>query len=172
MNAVKASLVVVLSAAFAAGGSVCAGCRRRERTQPDGDKPPAGTRPAEGTTRPANASTRPALSASGYSAEGVLMRSVLFAGGPNGPKRYTVRDPNTRLISAYVQCSSGVVDLERHAGMAVRVTGTETYDQDLRIYILEAERVEKIWEPVKTDQPAPSAVPPLPPATRAAPTGG
>jgi len=49
-----------------------------------------------------------------YAAEGLLAESRLFQGGPTGPKRYTVSDPDTRVIYAYVQCITGGVNLQEH----------------------------------------------------------
>ena len=65
----------------------------------------------------------------------------LFVGGATGPKRFAVYDPNTRLINAYVRCTTGLVDLEKFVGAVVGVVGKPHYDEKLRMYVIEAEQV-------------------------------
>ena len=102
--------------------------------------------------------TRPART---YIAEGILLASELFPGGTIGPKRYLLRDPHTHLIISYVQCTTGAVDLSKYIGAQVRIIGTSHYDDALRMYIIEAERVEVIQpapkqEPARKVEPAPA----------------
>jgi len=85
--------------------------------------------------------------------DGVLAPSALFAGGPGRHKRYTLSNPDTRLIAAYVRCTTGEVNLARHVGETVRVTGVEVYDPDVRHYVLEARRVVPLLPPIRPDQP-------------------
>ncbi len=96
--------------------------------------------------------TMPARS---YAAEGVLNTSELFTGGATGPKRYLIRDADTHLITAYVQCTTGAVDLAEHAGARVGVIGSTKYDEPMRLYIIEAEKIVVL-------QPAPPKPAPKP----------
>lgn len=81
-----------------------------------------------------------------YAAEGLLRPSELFRGGRTGPKRYIITDPDSRLISAYVQCTTGLLDLQKFVGAYVGVIGTPKYEQQLRMYVVEAEHVVVIRE--------------------------
>lgn len=101
-----------------------------------------------------------------YAAEGLLSASDLFTGGPTGPKRYVITDPDSRLISAYVQCTTGVVDLSKFVGSYVGVVGTPTYDQQLRMYVVEADHVVVMR---KGAAPPAKATPKANPATQPVP---
>ena len=74
---------------------------------------------AHPTTRPARA----------YAAEGILLASELFPGGPIGPKRYLLRDPHTHLIVSYVQCTTDAVDLSKYIGAYVRIVGSPHFNE-------------------------------------------
>ncbi|MDY7011920.1 MAG: hypothetical protein SVV80_14410, partial [Planctomycetota bacterium] len=96
--------------------------------------------------------TRPTRS---YAAEGILYASELFTGGATGPKRFLIRDTDTHLISAYVQCTTGAVELAGRVGAHVGVIGSPKYDEAMRLYIIEAEKIAVI-------KPAPPKPEPLP----------
>ena len=85
-----------------------------------------------------------------YAAEGVLAASNLFKGGATGPKRYVINDPQSRLVTAFVQCTSGAVDLEKNVGDYVGVIGTSKFDESLRMYVVDAEHVVVIRQGVRT----------------------
>lgn len=76
-----------------------------------------------------------------YAAKGVLAESDVFTGGAVGPKRYILVDPQTRQVVAYVQCSSGAVDLARYAGMSIGIFGQRHLDRQLVRYVVEAEEI-------------------------------
>ncbi len=118
-----------------------------------------------------------------YAAEGILLVSELFPGGPIGPKRYLLRDPNTHLIVSYVQCATGVIDLSKYIGALVRIIGVPRYDEHLRMYIIEAERVEVIRpaakpkplrkvKPITKPAPEPAPVKPVRPTQPTSPKPG
>ncbi len=100
-----------------------------------------------------------------YAAEGVLNASELFAGGATGPKRYLIRDADTHLITAYVQCTTGAVDLAAHVGASVGVMGLAKYDEPMRLYIIEAEKIV-VLQPAP---PKPAPKPEVKPAPEPAP---
>jgi len=103
-------------------------------------------------------------------AEGILAPSRLFPGGATGPKRYTVRDPDTRVIYAFVQCTSGAVDLRQYVGQLVGVIGSAKFDEHMKTYVIEVEQVTVVEAPVpappdtQPTEPEPPAPPP--PATQ------
>jgi hypothetical protein len=97
-----------------------------------------------------------------FAAEGRLAESGLFPGGATGPKRYVVTDPERRIIYAYVQCTTGAVDLDRYVGKYVGVVGSAEYDERLRMYLVEAERV------IVTDNAGAGKTPATAPATQPA----
>ena len=97
-----------------------------------------------------------------FPAEGILTPSGLFTGGATGPKRYIITAPDRRAIRAYVQCTTGVVDLAKHAGAHVRAIGTATYDEKLRMYVIEAEQLIVLRAPAEVPEPKPIVVRPLP----------
>jgi len=104
------------------------------------------------TTRPVTA----------YSAQGILMPSDVFPGGPAGPKRYLVRDRHTLFINAYVQCTSGAVNLDVYVGNYVGITGRPKYDARLGLDIVEAGAVKVLAENVDFPQPPKPIVKPIP----------
>ena len=97
-----------------------------------------------------------------FPAEGVLTPSGLFTGGATGPKRYIITAPDRRAIRAYVQCTTGVVDLAKHAGAHVRAIGTATYDEKLRMYVIEAEQIIVLRAPAVVPELKPIVVRPEP----------
>ena len=104
-----------------------------------------------------------------YAAEGVLAPSGLFPGGATGPKRYIVKDPAERIIHAYVQCTTGVVDLSKHVGAYVGVVGTARFDENLRMYLVEAEQIIVLQAPPEPG-PGPKPEPRITPAPEPEPT--
>jgi len=88
-----------------------------------------------------------------YNAEGVLKASGLFPGSKVMPKRWVVRDAYTDRITAYVQCTTGDLDLENYVGKHVGVWGSETYDKDLGLHIVEAKQVKEL--PAAASTPIP-----------------
>lgn len=104
-----------------------------------------------------------------YAAEGVLFPSEMFSGGPMG-KKYIVRDVQTNRIDAYVQCTTGAVDLDALVGKYVAIKGSTSYDRQLGRDIVEAREV--IPSPKAVSVPElpkpivkPLAVPPPPAPT-------
>ena len=105
------------------------------------------------TTRPVTA----------YAAQGVLLASDIFPGGPAAPKRYLLRDPKTFLITAYVQCTTGAVDLSQYVGKLVGIKGKAKYDDNLRLDVVEAADVVVLSEKVQLPMPPRPIVGPMPP---------
>lgn len=128
------------------------------------------------------AASQPAPS---YAAQGILMTSEVFPGGPAVAKRYILRDPSSRAIVAYAQCTTGAVDLSKHVGQEVGVFGAKRYESGLG-FVVEAQQVTVINAEVtlpETEKPTVNYIPPpraaaplstiIPPAsaqTRPAPT--
>ncbi len=117
------------------------------------------------TTRPVTA----------YAAQGVLLASDIYPGGPAAAKRYLVRDPKTYLITAYVQCSTGLVTLNDYLGKYVGVKGTAKFDIDLRLDVVEAREIIVLGDKVEMPTPPrpvvmPQASPALPPILVPAPS--
>ena len=108
-----------------------------------------------------------------YAAEGVLAVSALFPGGATGPKRYSVTDPDLRVITAYVQAPTAGNDLDRHLGARVGVIGKPRYDEGTRMYIIIPEQITvlapapppapKVAPRLTTPPPPPPPVPPTVP---------
>ncbi|MFW6066577.1 MAG: hypothetical protein ACOC9S_07125 [Planctomycetota bacterium] len=95
-----------------------------------------------------------------YDAEGVLLPSEIFTGGANAPKRFTLRDTLSRRINAYVQSSGGAVDLSQYVGKKVGVFGRKKYDTDLRLHVVEAEKVVVLSDDPRVLQPSrPTVIP-------------
>jgi len=110
---------------------------------------------------------QPARTRKPYQAEGVLMESELFTGGPLTPKRYLLRDPATFQIRAYVQCTSGDLDLKRFTGMYVGVAGARHYEERLAVEVIDARSVVVLKTNAEARMPAePTVVRPQPPAER------
>jgi len=74
-----------------------------------------------------------------YNAQGVIQPSGAFPGTKYAPKRWVVRDPFNNRITAYVQCTTGEVDLAGCVGRHVGIWGEETYNEHLKLYIVEAQ---------------------------------
>jgi hypothetical protein len=74
-------------------------------------------------------------------AQGVLVESALFQGGATGPKKYTLRDPVFQRIDAYVQCSSGAINLQDYVGKAIAVKGTTKFEPNLKLNVVEVQEV-------------------------------
>ncbi|HET6428585.1 MAG TPA: SH3 domain-containing protein [Phycisphaerae bacterium] len=91
------------------------------------------------------ATTRPVQA----SAEGVLRRSNLYPGGPVG-KRYLVRDPDESGRITYIQCTTGLVDLESHLGDQIRVLGVSRFDVKLPAHVIEVEELKVLAPAPKT----------------------
>ena len=108
-----------------------------------------------------------------YAVEGVLAPSGLYRGGATGPKRYVLRDPGKPLIYAYLQCTTGVVDLAKHVGAYVGAIGTPRYDAGSGMYIVEVEQIILLrlpaTKPAVTTAPAATTKPIVirPPVTTA-----
>lgn len=95
-----------------------------------------------------------------YAAEGVLSASELFKGGATGPQRYIITNPDTRLISAYVQCTTNACDLSSAIGSHVGVQGKPIYDKEIKLYVIEATQVV-VLKPKAAPAPAPTRVLPI-----------
>lgn len=106
-------------------------------------------------TQPDKGSKKP------YTAKGVLSASSIF-GGNVGQKRYIVRDSKTRRIKAYVECSSGQVDLGDYVDDYVGVVGDVRFDRDLAVNIIDATQVVVLENDVTTRGPAEPVIAPLP----------
>ncbi len=98
--------------------------------------------------------------------EGELQPSGLYSGGAVGPKRYTIG--NAPLVKAYVQSSSGAIDLDKYVGQYVGVSGTPKYDEKSGMYIVEADEVIIMKPGVATGSMVPSTTPPATPDVPAA----
>lgn len=75
-----------------------------------------------------------------YSVEGILAFSEVFTGGPNAPKRFVIRNPESNAIEAYVQSTEGAVSLYEHVGRHVGILGTAHMDE-VSGRVIEAEKV-------------------------------
>jgi hypothetical protein len=97
-----------------------------------------------------------------YDAEGVLVPSEIFTGAPTAAKRFTLRDTLSRRINAYVQCTTGEVDLSRHVGKKVGVFGRKSYNADLQLHVVEVEKVVVLAESPHLPEPSRPTVIPRP----------
>ncbi|MDY6913866.1 MAG: hypothetical protein SVT52_05365 [Planctomycetota bacterium] len=97
-----------------------------------------------------------------YAAEGVLIGSEIFPGGPAGAKRFCVRDRQTGRTNAYVQCTSGQVDLSKYVGKHVGIFGACVYDKQLALDVVEAEKVIVLDDKVPLPSPPKPLVKPIP----------
>jgi len=79
-----------------------------------------------------------------YNAEGVLQPSAISPGTKFSPKRWVVRDRFTSRITAYVQCTTGEVDVSAYVGKHVGVWGTEIYDENLGLFIVDAQEIREL----------------------------
>ena len=92
-----------------------------------------------------------------YSVEGILDESEVFLGGLEGPKRYLLRDPETKAIKVHVQAGKGCEDLDPHVGALVRVVG-KVHQEPVGL-VVEAQKV-KVLEPWRPAPKVESAKPP------------
>jgi len=88
-----------------------------------------------------------------YAVEGVLAPSGLFRGGATGPKRYVLSDPDRALIHAYLQCTTGVVELDQYEGSYVGVVGTPALDVGSGLYVVEVEQIVVLKAPATRPRP-------------------
>jgi len=72
---------------------------------------------------------------------GVLMASKVYPGMAAIGKRYLICDPQTGKVQAYVQSSTGAVDLDRYIGLLVEVYGEKKMDRQLLRYVVEVNEV-------------------------------
>ena len=100
-----------------------------------------------------------------YDAEGILRASEIYnIGGPMAPKRFYVTDPGGSKVKAYVQCTTGVLNLGKYVSKRVGVFGPKHYDRSVGRYVVEAERIV-----VLPGGPAARLKPTLPPVPKAKP---
>ncbi len=112
--------------------------------------------------------THPA--ALGQRAKGVLSRSAMFPGGATGPRLFMLQDPDTGQVDAYVQCTTGAVDLTSYLGKYVSVSGKGRYEAGLSTYVIEAGHVVVLQEDVELPAPPrPRVAPPEIPSPPAEP---
>jgi len=95
-----------------------------------------------------------------FAAEGVLVPSELFVGNHATPRRFLLRDPDTFRIRAYVQCTSGALDLSRFENMYVGVYGPKHYDSRVALDVVEAESVVVLKTDVQAKSPAQPVIKP------------
>ena len=103
--------------------------------------------------------------------EGVLVPSALYTGGPFGRRYALKKSADDPALVAYVQCSTGLVELAKEVGARVRVTGSARFDPAVGKRVVEVEELE-VLSPAPP-RPAPR-IPARPePSTRpgAAPAG-
>ena len=106
-----------------------------------------------------------------YAAQGILLVSDLFPGTGGTPRRYVIRDRVTYFINAYVQCTTGAVNLESCVGKYVGIMGSTKFDKNLGLDVVEAGEVRVLGEnadlpmppkPVIKPMPTPAPPPPAP----------
>ncbi len=115
------------------------------------------------TQRSEAAVEMPVLPEASYAAKGVLSASEIFTGGPSAPKRFILRDIDTRKINAYAQCTTGKLNLGTYAGKHVGILGKATYDRNLALDVVEVVRVIVLDESATLPPPPRPTVKPLPP---------
>jgi len=98
-----------------------------------------------------------------YDAEGVLVDSAAFTGGPTAPKRYILRDPRTGKANAYVQSTTGQAALAAAVGKYVGVLGRTVYDADLSLDVIDATKVVVLRGDIQLPATPQPTVKPLPP---------
>lgn len=79
-----------------------------------------------------------------YTAQGKLVPSEMFSGMLGIPRRLAVVDEVSGRIMAYVQCSTGVVNLASYEGKSVGLFGTRQYDPRFMLFIVDVSKVEDI----------------------------
>ena len=90
-----------------------------------------------------------------YSIRGVLVASEVFWGGPTASKRFLIRDPETGVIRAYAQSTSGAVELDRYENQNVQVVGQVRVDE-ISGLVVEVRKIISLSErasPETTDVP-------------------
>ncbi len=85
-----------------------------------------------------------AVAPAAYAAEGVLKPSALYTGTAGIPRRFLLHNPQTGRVEAFVQSSSGAIDLSEHAGSHVGIFGDRTFNADLSAVLIEAQQVRVI----------------------------
>ena len=105
-----------------------------------------------------------------YVAQGVLVPSELYTGSGETPKRYIVVMPGTREIKAYVQCTTGAVDLQQHVGKFVGIDGRAVHGGPRGPEVLDATSItviRDVAESVEMQKPLilPRPTPPTRPVT-------
>jgi len=81
-----------------------------------------------------------------FNAQGVLRESAAFPGTKFSPQRWIVYDPQLDRITAYVQCTTGEVDVKAFVGKHVGVWGTEVYYEHLKLYVIDAQEIVVLGE--------------------------
>ncbi|MCL2701522.1 MAG: hypothetical protein FWE88_07495 [Phycisphaerae bacterium] len=94
-----------------------------------------------------------------FNAQGILRPSAVFPGTKHTPQRWVVYDPTIERITAYVQCTTGEVNVAAHVGKHVGVFGAEVYDKDLRLYIVEAQEIQVMKDGAEAAEPRPQPQP-------------
>lgn len=118
-----------------------------------------------------------------YELQGLLSVSMLYTlADPAQPRRYVVRNPQTKAVLGYVQSTDGKVRLSDYEGKIVGIRGQIRFDDSISMKILEAESVtvlsspplEKPVEvtpaPVKPEGPPAAAAEPAPAAVPVQPS--
>lgn len=97
-----------------------------------------------------------AMGNSNYAQDGILASSDIYFAGPDAPKGFVLRDPQTKAIKAYVQSTKGVVDLMQYVNQYVEVAGPVSSDKVVGL-VVEAQKVTVLGEGKAA--PAAGAVP-------------
>ena len=103
--------------------------------------------------------TRPIMA---YAAQGVLLVSDLFPGTGGSPRRYVIRDRLTYFINAYVQCTTGAVNLDNCVGKYVGIMGSTKFDKNLGLDVVEAREVRILGENAEMPTPPKPVIKPMP----------
>jgi hypothetical protein len=85
-----------------------------------------------------------AIAPAAYAAQGVLKPSALYTGKAGTPRRFLLHNAGTGRVEAFVQASSGAVDLAKHAGQHVGIFGARTFNAELSAVLVEAQQVRVI----------------------------
>ena len=104
-----------------------------------------------------------------FAAEGILSPSVLFPGGATSPKRFIVRDPQTLRITAYIQCTSGSINLDLFTNKYVGVKGATVYDKSLGLDVVDAVSLNVLSDKMELPVPPKPVLKVEPPKPTAAP---
>ncbi|MCE5325837.1 MAG: hypothetical protein LLG01_05430 [Planctomycetaceae bacterium] len=99
-----------------------------------------------------------------FAAMGVLTPSSLFPGTAAAPKRYALFDTRSNSIVAYVQCTTGAVDLQKYASQEVGVLGAKRVENGLGgILLIEATGVQALTAGVRPAPPGRATIVDQPP---------